>query len=111
MPLNTHVLNDTVDIQRITPSSVDSRGNISNDWTALTSSIKCRIISNGTTEDRDGRNTIVEGLTLYFAGGTDVKANDRIKNGTKYYEIIAVNNIRDVKGEDCYTVISALYRE
>ena len=111
MPLNTHVLNDTVDIQRITPSSVDSRGNISNDWTALTSSIKCRIISNGTTEDRDGRNTIVEGLTLYFAGGTDVKASDRIKNGTKYYEIIAVNNIRDVKGEDCYTVISALHRE
>ena len=41
----------------------------------------------------------------------DVKASDRIKDGTKYYEIIAINTVRDSKGDDCYTVASCLYRE
>ena len=111
MPLNTHILNDTVEIQRITATGLDSRGNTSDDWATNTASATCRKISNGTTEDRDGRNTIVESITLYFGETVDVKASDRIKDGTKYYEIIAVNTVRDSKGDDCYTVASCLYRE
>ena len=111
MPLNTHILNDTVEIQRITASGTDARGNISDDWSTLSSSANCRKVSGGTAEDRDGRNTIVEALTLYFGETVDVKASDRIKDGTKYYEIIAINTVRDSKGDDCYTVASCLYRE
>lgn len=111
MPLNTHILNDTVEIQRITATALDSRGNTSDDWATNTASATCRKISNGTTEDRDGRNTIVESITLYFGETVDVKASDRIKDGTKYYEIIAINTVRDSKGDDCYTVASCLYRE
>ena len=83
MPLNTHILNDTVEIQRITASGTDARGNISDDWSTLSSSANCRKVSGGTAEDRDGRNTIVESLTLYFGETVDVKASDRIKDGTK----------------------------
>lgn len=111
MPLNTHLLNDSVEIQRITPSTVDERGNINNDWSTSTSSANCRIVSAGSTEDRDGKNTIVESLNLYFAESVDIKANDRIKDGSKYYEIIAISSTRDAKGENCYTVASCLYRE
>ena len=111
MPLNTHILNDTVEIQRITASGTDARGNISDDWSTLSSSANCRKVSGGTAEDRDGRNTIVESLTLYFGETVDVKASDRIKDGTKYYEIIAINTVRDSKGDDCYTVASCLFRE
>ena len=111
MPLNTHILNDTVEIQRITASGTDARGNISDDWSTLSSSANCRKVSGGTAEDRDGRNTIVESLTLYFGETVDVKASDRIKDGTKYYEIIAINTVRDSTGDDCYTVASCLYRE
>tara|TARA_A100001011_G_scaffold88000_1_gene92416 strand:- start:6294 stop:6629 length:336 start_codon:yes stop_codon:yes gene_type:complete len=111
MPLNTHILNDTVEIQRITASGTDSRGNISDDWSTLAASANCRKVSGGTAEDRDGRNTIVESLTLYFGETVDVKASDRIKDGTKYYEIIAINTVRDSKGDDCYTVASCLFRE
>ena len=108
---NHHLLIDTVEIQRITPSSVDERGNISNDWSTSTASAKCRKISNGSAEDRDGKNTIVEALTLYFADDVDVKANDRIKDGSKYYEITAVVTQRDSIGSNCYTTASVLYRE
>lgn len=111
MPLNTHILNDTVEIQRITPSSVDERGNVSNEWSTSNSSAECRIVSAGSTEDREGKNTTIETLSIYFGESVDVKANDRIKNGSKYYEIVGVNTLRDVKGENCYTVISCLYRE
>ena len=111
MPLNTHILNDTVEIQRITASGTDARGNISDDWSTLSSSANCRKVSGGTAEDRDGRNTIVESLTLYFGETVDVKASDRIKDGTKYYEIIAINTVRHSKGDDCYTVASCLFRE
>lgn len=111
MPLNTHILNDTVEIQRISGSGLDSRGNTSEDWATNTASASCRKVSNGTTEDRDGRNTIVESITLYFGETVDIKASDRILDGSKYYEIIAINTVRDSKGDDCYTVASCLYRE
>ena len=103
MALNTNLLIDQVNVERITTSGVDDRGNPSNTWSTLYTNANCRLIKNGSVEDRDGRNTIIEGITI--------KANDRIKDGTKYYEITGITAQRDAKGEDCYTVASCLYRE
>ena len=105
------LLINTINVQRTTGSSVDERGIESNTWANATSSVKCRLTMLSESEDRDGRNTIVESLTLYFGETVDVKASDRIKDGTKYYEIIAINTVRDSKGDDCYTVASCLFRE
>tara|TARA_A100001201_G_scaffold127845_1_gene112717 strand:+ start:1458 stop:1793 length:336 start_codon:yes stop_codon:yes gene_type:complete len=111
MHRNRHLLIDTVEIQRITPSSVDARGNISNEWSTSTAAAKCRKISNGSTEDRDGKNTIIEGITIYFGDDVDIKASDRIKDGSKYYEVTAVVTQRDSIGRNCYTTASVIYRE
>ncbi len=111
MALNDNLFHSTVTIERHAASGVDDRGNLTSDWTSNQADVKCRIISNGTAEDRDGRNTIVESITIYFDDTVNVKANDRIKEGTKYYEISGVNSRTDAKGELCYTIIDCLYRE
>tara|TARA_Y100000361_G_C10998716_1_gene258109 strand:+ start:108 stop:443 length:336 start_codon:yes stop_codon:yes gene_type:complete len=111
MALNTNLLIDQVNVERITTSGVDDRGNPSNTWSTLYTNANCRLIKNGSVEDRDGRNTIIEGITIYFDDQVTIKANDRIKDGTKYYEITGITAQRDAKGEDCYTVASCLYRE
>ena len=69
------------------------------------------LIRNGSVEDRDGRNTIIESITIYFDDTVNVKANDRIKENSQYYEITGVYTARNAKSENCYTVISCLYRE
>ena len=111
MHRNRHLLIDTVEIQRITPTSVDDRGNIANDWATYNAAAKCRKVSNGSSEDRDGKNTIIESLTLYFGDDVDIKANDRIKDGSKYYEIVGIYTARDSIGRNCYTTASVIYRE
>lgn len=111
MALNSNLLVDTVIVERITSSGVDDRGNPSNTWETVYSVADCRKITNGSVEDRDGRNTIIESITIYFDDTVTIKANDRIKDGNKYYEISGVTTQRDSKGEDCYTIVSCLYRE
>ncbi len=111
MTLNTNLFHDTVTIERHSASGVDDRGNLTSDWAANQADIKCRVISAGSSEDRDGKNTIIEGLTIYFDDTVTIKANDRIKNGSLYYEITGVQTKKDAKGETCYTVVDALYRE
>ena len=113
MPLNTHILNDTVEIQRITASGTDARGNISDDWSTLSSSANCRKVSGGTAEDRDGRNTIVRNFSLDIPGEIDVKASDRIfePSSGKYYEINSISQSRMKDGRVYYKTLSLLYRE
>lgn len=111
MTLNNHYLDDTVTIQRHSASGVDDRGNLTSDWQDNQTDVKCRVIRNGSVEDRDGRNTIIESITIYFDDTVNVKANDRIKENSQFYEITGVYTARNAKSENCYTVISCLYRE
>lgn len=111
MALNNHYLDDTVTIQRHSASGVDDRGNLTSDWADNQANVSCRVIRNGSVEDRDGRNTIIESITIYFDDSVNVKANDRIREGNQYYEITAVATRRDAKNQNCYTVITCLYRE
>ncbi len=111
MSLNTNLFHDTVTIERHSASGVDDRGNLTSDWASNQADVKCRVISGGSTEDRDGKNTIIEGLTVFFDKSVNIKANDRIKNGTLYYEITGVQVRKDAKGETSHTVVDCLYRE
>ena len=83
MTLNNHYLDDTVTIQRHSASGVDDRGNLTSDWQDNQTDVKCRVIRNGSVEDRDGRNTIIESITIYFDDTVNVKANDRIKENSQ----------------------------
>ncbi len=111
MALNDNLFHSTVNIERYSTSGVDARGNLTSDWATHQTNVNCKIISNGTAEDRDGRNTIIESITIYFDDTVDVLAKDRVKDGIKFYEITGVNTRTDAKGELCYTIIDCLYRE
>ena len=44
------------------------------------------------TENRDGRNTVIENWTGYFTGTVDLKASDRLywNSENKYFEITSL---------------------
>ena len=112
MVLNTNLFYDTVTIQRHSASGVDARGNLTSDWQDNQTNVNCRIISSGSIEDRDGRNTVIESIIIYFDDKVNIKASDRIKKSdTEYYEIVGVNLRKDAKGQTCYTIVEALNRE
>lgn len=85
-----------VTIQRVTASAYDTRGLESDTWANSATSVPCRLVFNSEQENRDGRNTVVQNWTAYFAGTVDLKASDRIfwdasndatNTEDKYFEI------------------------
>tara|TARA_A100001011_G_scaffold392112_1_gene478969 strand:+ start:1294 stop:1641 length:348 start_codon:yes stop_codon:yes gene_type:complete len=107
------LLIDTVNIQRSSGSSVDERGNPTDNWSNATSGVKGRLTFIAETEDRDGRNTIVRNFSLDIPGEVDVKASDRIfePSSGKYYEINSISQSRMKDGRVYYKTLSLLYRE
>ena len=108
---NTRHLIDTISIQRTAGVSVDERGVESDSWVNASSDVKCRLIKTSESENRDGRNTVVQTFGCVVPGNTDVKASDRVFDGTKYYEIQSVIEARKRDGVIYYKNISLLYRE
>ena len=72
------LLINSVHIQRVSSTSVDSRGLQSTAWANSSTDVKCRLVFNNETENRSGRNTVVQSWTAYFQGTVDIKASDRI---------------------------------
>jgi hypothetical protein len=81
-----------VTIQRTTGSNIDTRGLDSDIWTDATTNIPCRLVFLSETENRDGRNTVIENWTGYFTGTVDLKASDRLywNSENKYFEITSL---------------------
>ena len=92
---------DKINVQRISASTVDERGIESQSWQSHLTGVDCKIVSSGTSEAKDGRNTILENFTAYIHGDIDIKANDRLQDYTDnnlYHEIDAVRKSHNRSG-------------
>ncbi len=107
------LLINKVHIQRVSSTSVDSRGLQSTSWSNASTDVKCRLVFNNETENRSGRNTVVQSWTAYFQGTVDLKASDRLYESStgRYFEIDSVSVSNNRVGRSIVKVASLLYRE
>ena len=108
--LHKRLFRDTINVQRISATTVDERGIESQAWQSHLSSVVCKIDEGATTEAKGDRNTILQNLTVYFHGNVDVKANDRLQStsdSTVYYEIDSIRQSKNRSGNVIGVVASA----
>ena len=108
--LHKRLFRDTINVQRISATTVDESGIESQAWQSHLSSVVCKIDEGATTEAKGDRNTILQNLTVYFHGNVDVKANDRLQStsdSTVYYEIDSIRQSKNRSGNVIGVVASA----
>lgn len=108
---NTRHLIDRITIQRTSGTTVDERGNESDSWSNIATNVKTRLLKTSESESRDGRNTVIQTFAAVVPGDTDVKASDRVTDGTRYFEIQSITEARKRDGGIYYKNLSLLYRE
>lgn len=91
------VLNQTIDIQKTSGSSVDDRGNSTATWSTTASSVKTYIREVRDDEDNT-RNINLERYLAVVEPSTSVDEFDRIIWDSKYYNVTSVRLIRDFDG-------------
>lgn len=109
----TRLLINKVHIQRVSSSTVDSRGLQSTSWSNAYENVICRLVFNSEVENRSGRNTILQSFTAYFEGNVDIKASDRLYEPStgKYFEIDSVQISANRLGRVLLKTANLLYRE
>ncbi len=105
MPLRHKLLPETATIQTVSDSNIDERGLPSDNWSNTYTNVKCKFISAGSEEDREGRNTTVESFNVYVEKGVTVTPGDRLVRGSDFHEIIMVQPVLDRYGVECYKVL------
>ena len=99
-----------VNVQHLDQSTVDESGELSDTWSNKFTDIACRIVEQGETENRDGRNTVIKQFIIYVHGDSAIKASDRLQdtvNNSLYYEIDSVRRSKSRQGRVLSTVINA----
>ena len=108
--LHKILFRDTINVERISATTVDERGIESQSWQSHLSNVMCKIDALGTSESKGNRNTILENYTIYFPDSPDIKANDRLQStsdSSLYYEIDAVRLSKNRSGNTIGVTISA----
>jgi len=105
MPLRHKLLPETATIQTVSDSNIDERGLPSDNWANTYTNVKCKFISSGVEEDRDGRNTTTEAFNVYLEKGVTVTPGDRLKRGNDFHEIVMVQPVLDRYGVECYKLL------
>ena len=106
MPLRHKYLPETATIQTVSDSNIDERGLPSDNWANTYTNVKCKFVSEGAEEDRDGRNTTIEVFTVYVEKGVTVTPGDRLVRGSEFHEITLVQPVLDRYGVECYKALA-----
>ena len=106
MPLRHKYLPETATIQTVSDSNIDERGLPSDNWANTYTNVKCKFVSEGAEEDRDGRNTTIEVFTVYVEKGVTVTPGDRLVRGSEFHEITLVQPVLDRYGVECYKFLA-----
>ena len=106
MPLRHKYLPETATIQTVSDSNIDERGLPSDNWANTYTNVKCKFVSEGAEEDRDGRNTTIEIFTVYVEKGVTVTPGDRLVRGSEFHEITLVQPVLDRYGVECYKLLA-----
>ena len=102
-----------VTIQRTTGSNIDTRGLDSDIWSDSSTNIPCRLEFLSETENREGRNTVIENWAGYFNGIVDLKASDRIywNSENKYFEVSSLRKSHNIVGRLFSVTADLIYFE
>lgn len=101
---------DKINVQRLDQATVDERGELSDTWSNQFTNLACKIVEQGETENRDGRNTVIKQFIIYVHGDSAIKASDRLKDvvdSDLYYEIDSVRRSKSRQGRVLSTIINA----
>jgi len=102
--ITTSLLNESIDIERLSGSQYDDRGLSTATWSTSTSNVQARIVrNNNISESRDNsRVSDNKEFSVIVQGGVDVTTKDRLKIDGAYYEIESVNKVKDRFGNIFY---------
>ena len=76
------LFDNKINVQRLDQATVDERGELSDTWSNQFTNLDCRIVEQGETENRDGRNTVIKQFIIYVHGDSAIKASDRLQDTT-----------------------------
>lgn len=103
--LTTALLNESIDIERYSSTdSLDDRGNITQEFTANSTSVQARIVfaKDLTEELSEGLEQNLIKLRCTVPADTDVTTRDRVAYDSKKWNIRGVENVRDRFGNIFY---------
>jgi len=108
--LSTALLNESINIQSLSGSGVDDRGNSSATFSNSATSVQCKVVrkDKGTTElDVDGREEFNKEIQFIVPKDTTVSRTDRVTYESDSYNIRNVYNVRDRFGATMFKKIVA----
>ncbi len=108
--LSTALLNESIDIQSLSGSGVDDRGNSSATFSNSATSVQCKVVrkDKGSTElDVEGREEFNQEIQFIVPKGTTVTRLDRVTYDSDYYNIKNVYKVRDRFGATMFKKIIA----
>tara|TARA_Y100000004_G_scaffold196867_1_gene268488 strand:+ start:867 stop:1211 length:345 start_codon:yes stop_codon:yes gene_type:complete len=102
--LTTALLNETIDIERLSGSTIDDRGNSSVSWAVSSSSVQARItdLRDRTESEDDFLEQNIVRLRCVVPANTDVTVRDRVSYDSVKYNIKGIKNYRDRFGNTFY---------
>lgn len=108
--ITTSLLNESIDIERLSGSQYDDRGLSTATWVTNSSNIQARIIRNNNISESRDNSRVADNreFNVIVQGGVDVTTKDRLKIDNEYYEISSVNKIKDRFGNIFYQEIRIL---
>ena len=108
--LSTALLNESIDIQSLSGSGVDDRGNSSATYSNSATSVQFKVVrrDKASTElDTDGREEFNKELHFIVPKDTTVTRADRVTYDSDYYNIRNVIKVRDRFGATMFKKIVA----
>ena len=108
--LSTALLNESIDIQSLSGSGIDDRGNSSATFSNSDTSVQCKVVrkDKGSTEvDTEGREEFNKEIHFIVPKDTTVTRADRVTYDSEYYNIRNVYNVRDRFGATMFKKIVA----
>tara|TARA_Y100000356_G_C11133110_1_gene221183 strand:- start:100 stop:447 length:348 start_codon:yes stop_codon:yes gene_type:complete len=108
--LSTALLNESIDIQSLSGSGIDDRGNSSATFSNSATSVQCKVVrkDKGSTEvDTEGREEFNKEIHFIVPKDTTVTRADRVTYDSEYYNIRNVYNVRDRFGATMFKKIVA----
>lgn len=105
--ITTSLLNESIDIERLSGSQYDDRGLSTSTWSTIATNVQARIIRNNNISESRDNSRVADNreFLVVVQGGVDVTTKDRLVIDGSYYEIESVNKIKDRFGNIFYQEI------
>lgn len=88
-----HLLNDLCDIYRKNTATVDSWGSTDGAYAVVTANVPVRMVQRRESLEVEFGGTVYPiQMVAWMPYGTEIKTGDRLKKGTRWYEVVGWND-------------------